>query len=730
MRQEIAAKHAAAFAFEVINKAGKLDTEDNGDNVKEKETKPGPRAPVASDPLGNTILDISKTVGREKEVKQILDGLALEDKKVFIVNGLAGIGKSILVSKLLQHEANPYPRGDYLIIDCRTHKTVADIFGRFSRLFEYHKNDALIRLLETDSREEDTDKLSQQVVTHLGKWLLVFDNFEELLQKSSRSEDDEMGEDGVPIEDIRLQTFFDYLFTLRHDAKAIITTRFIPRLPDYQNHICYPLMDGINEKLTGLSPKELREYAPIQGQSFTGEEWKLIDRKIDGHPQAFAFLCSLLGPKRRLSAVELLESSRVTRYKDKIKNKLLGKLLETLDREKRELLDTVCLLRKPFTIETVEHLLQSRDLNPVTLEDWLLRLDEKSLLEPNINRTWTMHAVVRDGVSAALPPDEKDLLHCIAAEYYVDTAPSKIKKLEDAEALEEAYYHYKEAQMEEKAEEVSNRLDAGLHRIDFANYMKSKWEDSARALEKRIKRNEEDWRLYFYLGNILLKQRKPIDEISFNFEKALKYSRNDSTGKAKILQSFGVALKTYQKHDAALEKFERSLKIEPQNAMTLQAYGIALKEARKYEKDEMDIQAKTEYARTLISLASQQEDKERSNIYFAKARSFLLEITPKDEVIYTELARMEGLAGNHDEKIKILTKALDTYPNNLFLLQESGNTYKTGYASPWSASVSTEKMASSRISSMNRRSSLLSFLGSLVSIIFWITSKNWSFLSG
>jgi nucleoside phosphorylase len=44
---------------------------------------------------------------------KLLDALVLKEKKVFIVNGLAGIGKSILISKLLQHEANPYPQGDF-----------------------------------------------------------------------------------------------------------------------------------------------------------------------------------------------------------------------------------------------------------------------------------------------------------------------------------------------------------------------------------------------------------------------------------------------------------------------------------------------------------------------------------------------------------------------------------------------------------------------------------------
>jgi len=111
------------------------------------------------------------------------------------------------------------------------------------------------------------------------------------------------------------------------------------------------LKDDANEKLTGLSPEDLRDYAPMLSQSFTDEEWDLIDRKIDGHPQAFEFLCSLLRSRRKSSVAHLLRSDRITRYKDRILHELLDELLSTLDVEERDILDTVCLLRKPFTEE-------------------------------------------------------------------------------------------------------------------------------------------------------------------------------------------------------------------------------------------------------------------------------------------------------------------------------------------------------------------------------------------
>jgi len=86
--------------------------------------------------------------------------------------------------------------------------------------------------------------------------------------------------------------------------------------------------------------------------------------------------------------------------------------------------------------------------------DQLIHLDEKSLLEPNIQfDTWTMHAVVRDGIAAVLKSGEKESFHRFSAEFYLGAVPSKIKKLEDVEGLEEALYHYSEANLADEVEE-------------------------------------------------------------------------------------------------------------------------------------------------------------------------------------------------------------------------------------------------------------------------------------
>lgn len=685
--QEIASRHAAAAAFAVL--AG-IKTAKDQDMTTVAESTLSP-----DNPLENTILDTRKTVGRSREIALLHEAFRQEDKKVFIITGLAGIGKSTLVSKFLLSENCPYNSLEYFIIDCRQCTTFTAICRRLSRLFNFHNNTALAQLLAEDKSTDQYQELPARVVSQLGNWLLIFDNFEELLEKQSQ-EDLQTGVDGIPIDDLRLENFFKYLFTLRHQAKIIITSRYMPRLHDDRNFVCCPLeiTDGKNEKLQGLTLEDMKELAPLLLKStwpreIMPEEWRIIDKKINGHPQAFGFLCSLLNSPRKTTVSALLQSQPVgmTLYRHRIHYELLGQLINSLDEYEKNILYSLCVLRKPFNTETATFLQQQIGKTNDNIREYLFRMDERSLLEIDIRQeTWIMHAVVRDYLYSGINTEvEKSNLHRYAAEYYLKQTPRRITRLEDIETLEEAYYHYSEANLAKEAGDIADKLQAVLHRIGMANYYKNSLDDAARALDIQLKYEKEDWRLYFYMGNLLRKKKKPISEIAPQFTRALQLNIGDLAGRAKILQNFGVTLKEAKQYDKVIDIFEKALAIDADNPGTLQEYAALLRLLnrdnqaedlfKKIPADKLDISAKTEYARTLISLACKANNPAIFQDNMKKATDLLVSIIPKDAVVYNEWARAIGLTGNQDEKIKILMEGLTFHPQNMFLLQELATTY-------------------------------------------------------
>ena len=532
------------------------------------------------DPLGNVFPDTRGFVGREEELDKLAAAVNDPLAKVIIIDGLAGIGKSMLMSRFVTDNTRcPYEPDQVLLIECNKDMPLLTISRCLSLIFKLHGNEVLAKKMEADFVD------SGEVIAGFGKWLLIFENFEELLHYDRAWDEDDNFEDEVlNIEDERVSRFFERLLSGSHAAKVLILSRATPELRGNQSFLCRVFA----RKLAGLSTAQLRKYAQqFTDYTFTMPDWERVDEYIAGHPKAFEFLCQLL--KEPGNTVEKvlppIEVGRRTRLRKRVKNELLKQLYERLTEGECRVMETVCVLRKPFSEDMAQELLAGTGHGTDMLDEQIETLERRSLLDRTDKADeWMPHAIVRD-FFYHINQQKNERLHKAAAEYYDQPFLEGIVQLSDTDNIVEAIYHYEQTSEVQEYERLMTLLASALDRLGREGYAQGLWEEAERTLKRRLHYEPENWRVHFHYANVLRKQKKFSDETTQAYENALRLNPGDARHQAITLQAYGVSLKEQGDYAGAVAKFEASLACDPDarsRAITLQAYGVSLKEQGDY----------------------------------------------------------------------------------------------------------------------------------------------------
>lgn len=639
-------------------------------------------------PLSNVFIETSKFVGREKELDVLKNAILNQDSKLIIVDGLAGIGKSALVSKFVTDKSLcPYSIEQILMIDCKEYQNITDIYRRFSEWFDYNfENEKtefskILKNFPKDATPAQYSDISRTIISNLDNCLLIFDNFEGLLYNEKVWDEDEIlvEKDILEITDKRIDSFFELLIDYQHNAKVIITSRYTPKIKGNQKFCNYIFKN----KLKGLDEYSIREYANIlSSYAFTLKDWELIHEIINGHPTAFQFLCQLLEePENSVeSLLKPISVTKATSFQVYVARELLIKLINQLTSLERNILTVVCVFRKSFSSETIQYLMNSYYNSTADLFLPIKTLEKRCLLEKIKENEWTVHNIVKAYLKYQNRNNIEDL-YFAAADYYDVNSPEEFLKLSDISWLTEAYYFYDQANMSMECLGISYLLSEVLHKIGYTSYINGikdestrneNWEEAEHAFKLILEHEVDNWRPYFYYANIQRKQQKESNEVIPHFEKAIELVDNVDENKKRIYGAYASYLFEQQDYNNAINKIEKYLTLNPSFseklitskflALCLEANGDYLKVVNIYKQ----VLQQTDDAREKMRIFHLYDN----NIRNAASLNIFRNIN--DTSVELSFTAQINAIKNKSNSIEYLYKAHIYDPDNVFILFNLG----------------------------------------------------------
>lgn len=342
---------------------------------KEKPETGKLKNPYSSRPVLEPVERRLILANRDRELNQASQ--YLEEHRLLLVTGLAGIGKSTLACALLDFRPPDSP--DPFWYDFERQKSSGNTLGvlldRISGYLDYTMNlDARKKVMAFRETSEnasvsDVDVLISFLDQSEPIWL-VFDNLETVLSMESQ----EFLDDGLAL-------LFDSLKNTSHNAKIIITNPFVPVLKTGELLLeigTHPIaLDGIDAE---ASIALLRAYGVPEN---SGENLELLVRKINGHPFVLNYAAHFVQSMGGLSDLETILEEVIGRFAESLKKRLSSQeytalqFLTVLNREMR-----------------LKGLCQIAQAKPSTI----LHLREKGLLQANSAGFFWLHNIVRNSI--------------------------------------------------------------------------------------------------------------------------------------------------------------------------------------------------------------------------------------------------------------------------------------------------------------------------------------------
>lgn len=349
--------------------------------------------------------------GRDSELAKISEFLSDKEAKILAIRGIAGMGKTTLVAKIVEKEI-----ASHRIFWYRFHNwsTQRNVLSHLSEFLKKEKKDAL-KLYLDESITIDLGDVQGILRTQMHdiSAMFVFDDFHRANQG--------------------IVQFFEALYAVMDDIKdikIILIGRTIPRFYDRRDVLVRKFIKELElEGLDRESSWELLIHRDIQ-REYLDE----IYETTKGHPLS----------------LELIEVMEGEIGKGNMKHFLWEEVLARLNTDEKNLLQFASVFRYPVSSEA--YLLDP--LNREVSHDIIEELEGKSLLTRSESK-YDVHDMIRDFFYQRLSPELKSVYHQKVAEYFEDEAADL--------ALIEAQYHHIKAGSDDRA--VSLAIQHGEHLI-------------------------------------------------------------------------------------------------------------------------------------------------------------------------------------------------------------------------------------------------------------------------
>jgi len=466
-------------------------------------------------------------LGREEELALLKEHWS-KGTQFVLVYGLAGVGKSSLVSsflkEVLQLPADIVFRNDFRL---------TPNFPSFARMLG-----AFLQMPPPASEQPEAYVAGLLAALRTQECVLFFDNFEEALRALPEAQASQRRARPLKIKDPLFAQFIAGLLRSEHCARVYFTSRFKPDF-GIAGTACAEVPEG---RLRGLSPGFSRELLSLRkgDAEITKDEWQAINKQLEGHPAAIELLGQILkeriySPRELLFRFDALEATASsTPFVERVAEDFLDALYDRLGQEERLCLRRASILRMPFDTTALVALTAMPEMQAKGALDILWR---KCLLRRH-NALFHYHPLVQGYNLSLLTTDSQECLesHLRAAEYYLllDQAERPWHRDIDATKALEAIHHLQLVD-EERAYTLLEDVSRFLQTRGIAYYVRGDYAASEEIVRGRIARLEhfkdrslETRRqygvLHFYLANLTVKQHRRDRETRTAFQTATRYA--------------------------------------------------------------------------------------------------------------------------------------------------------------------------------------------------------------
>lgn len=490
-------------------------------------------------PMKLSDLKVMKTgfIARKKELRILESGFESNTKKVAIIHGFGGIGKTVLATKFAQRMNKCFD--GIFGMKCTSSTRPEDILSEINNfLLTEEKLEHKPLLNQQFSLEVKTSVLVN--VLNENRFLIIFDKFEDCLDEDLKN-----------IKSSELKIFIQHLLYKVINTKFIITTRY-----DFD-----PLDGKLSENIEHISLSELRfpqtnwlmnKYAKLANLSI----WKKreIYNIIGGHPWAVEQFVKFASIESKESLRLNLKSLR----RELIEFTLLDKLFAKLDSDAKNLFLCASIYKEPVPIKALSWIVgNDKDENP-SFRESLQKLIQWGFISKEIEygeEIYTEYSVVKNYAKDILEEEKLDTKNLLlrAAEYYENLS---VRTGDLWNYLRARDYYFQVGEWE-KAYEIVKKISYYLIICGYNDLAISLLNESINTTSEETIADAKQLLAinYFNLGN--LKEALKI----FNDLKQKYVTNSDNRETAIILGSIGRVYQDEGNFDEAIEMYEQSIKI-------------------------------------------------------------------------------------------------------------------------------------------------------------------------
>ena len=390
-------------------------------------------------------------VGREKQLAELRTELLDKTKVFVIVDGLAGMGKTLLAAKLADEMEAEFAGIFYS--KCGKDTDLDQVLAELAYFLSGCSDQTLSGVIEYPAPPENKINF---LLASLGlrNYLLIFDDVHELLNEELR-----IGNEGLCL-------LFSKLLETGHQSKILLVSRVRPALP--RHSLCQS-----KNRLEQLDPESGVELLRLFGLDEEEEVLRRAWQLTGGHPLAMSLLA---GMAEKMDLQLILADTHLFYSDTDVVSQLLRQFYTLLTAEEKQLLLNLSVLPHPADFGIIAHLEEKGQA--VRL---LSSLVEKNLLIYNKKaKQYRLHDLVREFSRA-----ERRHYHAKLVAYYEQREFNPDKpSFEQVQQQLEAHYHAVQAGEIAKAAGLLAQIAEHLRKWGYLERCRTLLEETLAALEQ------------------------------------------------------------------------------------------------------------------------------------------------------------------------------------------------------------------------------------------------------